>query len=173
MVTLAIHEDGETRSGEGARVSLEVFDDLEREVLRRGEEHLLENASSLCQPSAAGLALRVTVPIALHNDLIGSLSLELDEPEAMTPDHMHIAREVADSLAVAIHSVRLLEEVRASHERLQALSYRLIEVQEMERRHLARELHDEVGQALTSVKINLQTMKRLNDSSELATGSFF
>jgi signal transduction histidine kinase len=169
MVTLAIHEDGETRSGEGARVSLEVFEDLELEMLRRGEEHLLENASSLCQPSAADLALRVTVPIALHNDLIGSLSLELDEPEAMTPDHMHIAREVADSLAVAIHSVRLLEEVRTSHKRLQALSARLLEVQEMERRHLARELHDEVGQALTSVKINLQTMKRLNDSSELAT----
>ena len=38
-----------------------------------------------------------------------------------------------------------------------ALSHRLLEVQERERRHLARELHDEVGQILTGLKITLET----------------
>src|SRR5262249_35844105 len=37
-------------------------------------------------------------------------------------------------------------------ERLQTLSRRLLEVQEAERRHLARELHDEVGQLLTGLR---------------------
>jgi signal transduction histidine kinase len=32
-----------------------------------------------------------------------------------------------------------------------------VEVQEVERRHLARELHDEIGQALTAAKINLES----------------
>lgn len=41
-------------------------------------------------------------------------------------------------------------------ERLRELSGRLMQVQEAERRSLARELHDEIGQALTAVKINLQ-----------------
>ena len=36
---------------------------------------------------------------------------------------------------------------------LQALSRRLLEVQEQERRHLARELHDEIGQALTGLQL--------------------
>jgi signal transduction histidine kinase len=40
---------------------------------------------------------------------------------------------------------------------LRAFSRRLVEVQEVERRHLARELHDEVGQALTAAKISLQS----------------
>ncbi len=40
-------------------------------------------------------------------------------------------------------------------ERLQLLSHRLIEVQETERKHIARELHDEVGQVLTGVKLVL------------------
>jgi|GEM_PF-3187857 len=40
-------------------------------------------------------------------------------------------------------------------ERLQLLSRRLIEVQETERKHIARELHDEVGQVLTGVKLVL------------------
>lgn len=48
------------------------------------------------------------------------------------------------------------------------LAQRLIQIQEMERMHLARELHDEIGQALTSIKLNLQTMRRIGDPALLA-----
>jgi signal transduction histidine kinase len=44
--------------------------------------------------------------------------------------------------------------------RLQSLSSRMLEVQESERRHIARELHDEIGQALTAVKLHLQAALR-------------
>src|SRR5581483_2044697 len=44
--------------------------------------------------------------------------------------------------------------------RLQSLSSRMLEVQESERRHIARELHDEIGQALTAVKLHLQSAMR-------------
>ena len=40
-------------------------------------------------------------------------------------------------------------------ENLERLSARLVDVQEQERRMLARELHDEVGQALTAVKMDI------------------
>ena len=40
---------------------------------------------------------------------------------------------------------------------LRSFSLKLVQAQEIERRHLARELHDEVGQALTAAKINLQS----------------
>jgi len=40
--------------------------------------------------------------------------------------------------------------------KLQALSRRLVEVQETERRNIARELHDEIGQSLTVIQLNLQ-----------------
>lgn len=42
-------------------------------------------------------------------------------------------------------------------ERLQSLSRRLLEVQEIERRSLARELHDEIGQDLTGLKLTLES----------------
>jgi PAS domain S-box-containing protein len=45
-------------------------------------------------------------------------------------------------------------------DRLQVLSRRVVEVQEEERRHLARELHDEIGQTLTAIGINLQSIGR-------------
>ena len=42
-----------------------------------------------------------------------------------------------------------------NREDLERLSARLVDVQEQERRTLARELHDEVGQALTAVKMDI------------------
>jgi len=47
---------------------------------------------------------------------------------------------------------------------LKALSRRLVELQESERRQLARELHDRVGQGLTALRINLDILR-----SELAS----
>jgi signal transduction histidine kinase len=44
---------------------------------------------------------------------------------------------------------------------LQALSRRLVEVQENERRGIARELHDEIGQLLTGLKLILELPERL------------
>jgi PAS domain S-box-containing protein len=44
--------------------------------------------------------------------------------------------------------------------KLQTLSRRLVAAQETERRHIARELHDEIGQALTVAQMNLQTVLR-------------
>ena len=51
-------------------------------------------------------------------------------------------------------------ELRQAKQRLQALSNRMLEVQEAERRHIARELHDEIGQSLTAIKLNLEALQR-------------
>jgi PAS domain S-box-containing protein len=53
--------------------------------------------------------------------------------------------------------------LRQANERLQVLSRRLFQVQEDERRHLARELHDQMGQALIAAKLNLQAAQRLEE----------
>jgi PAS domain S-box-containing protein len=50
---------------------------------------------------------------------------------------------------------QLFCEVEAARSRLELLSRRLVAVQEAERRHLARELHDHIGQELTALKLNL------------------
>ena len=50
-------------------------------------------------------------------------------------------------------------DLQALAQRLESLSARLLDVQEAERRLLARELHDELGQALTAVKISLHTAR--------------
>jgi len=67
-----------------------------------------------------------------------------------------------DNMAEALEQ-RVAERQQAE-EALQILSRQLLEAQENERRHIARELHDEIGQALTAVKINLQAAQRTPDT---------
>jgi signal transduction histidine kinase len=62
------------------------------------------------------------------------------------------------SRAVAIAN-DITKDLRESQEQLQALSRRLVEVQELERRRLSSELHDRVGQNLTALSINLDILK--------------
>jgi PAS domain S-box-containing protein len=59
--------------------------------------------------------------------------------------------------------------LRESAERLQHLSRRLFAVQEEERRHLARELHDEFGQLLTAISLHLQVAKNSPQPSASAS----
>jgi PAS domain S-box-containing protein len=115
---------------------------------------------------------RRSLPLIAHGELVGALDLQSCPTHDSTESHWNedrwtMAREVAGQLAIAIQQARLYEQVRAGQKQLQALSHRLIQAQEAERRHLARELHDEIGQVLTAVKLNLQGAMRLTSLWQL------
>jgi PAS domain S-box-containing protein len=55
----------------------------------------------------------------------------------------------------------------AARNELEALTHRLVRVQEEERRMLARELHDEFGQTLTSLKLNLEAGLKTGTTPDL------
>jgi PAS domain S-box-containing protein len=66
-----------------------------------------------------------------------------------------------DGHAVGVQGIaRDITERKRAQQTLQDYSRRLVEVQEAERRNLSRELHDEIGQALTAIRINLEWMRR-------------
>ena len=53
--------------------------------------------------------------------------------------------------------------------KLKVLSRRLVGAQETERRHIARELHDEIGQSLTVMQLNLQTMLLSHNTKDMTS----
>lgn len=59
------------------------------------------------------------------------------------------------------HYRELLDQARLMQENLRYLSSRVFDVQEEERKRISRELHDEVGQALTAVNMNLAVLKKI------------
>jgi signal transduction histidine kinase len=63
------------------------------------------------------------------------------------------------------------DRVRRQKDRLRALSHRLARAQEDERRQIARELHDEIGQQLTGLRLSLGALRHRStdaDSIDLA-----
>ncbi len=102
----------------------------------------------------------LVMPIVAGGRALGLCSLEKDEPGFFTPEHMHLAEAVASQAAVAVQNAWLFQQLRAGRERLQALSHRLVQVQENERLYVARELHDEAGQALAALTLGLGQLER-------------
>jgi signal transduction histidine kinase len=63
-------------------------------------------------------------------------------------------------------TARDITERKQAQDALQMFSRQLIEAQEDERRRIARELHDQIGQVLTAVKMNLYTVQRVCNGTE-------
>jgi PAS domain S-box-containing protein len=71
-------------------------------------------------------------------------------------------RDYSVGIARDVTTLRTVQKTVIEYaERLRLLSRKLLETQENERRHLARELHDEVGQTLTATKLGLHAMSDL------------
>ena len=65
-------------------------------------------------------------------------------------------------------TARDITERKLAQDALQMFSRQLIEAQEDERRRIARELHDQIGQVLTAVKMNLHTVQQVSQASEVS-----
>ena len=61
---------------------------------------------------------------------------------------------------------RDITERKVAQDALQMFSRQLIEAQEDERRRIARELHDQIGQVLTAIKMNLHTVQQDCNSTD-------
>jgi len=78
-----------------------------------------------------------------------------------------LAASLGIAFVAALYATRLEDRVRLQREKeaqntrdLQMLSAKVLDAQEDERRHISRELHDEVGQVLTAIKVELALAQR-------------
>ena len=95
------------------------------------------------------------------------------EVEVIAKDGRRVPVEVSsraiyeNGLIVGVQgTARDVTERKLAQDALQMFSRQLIEAQEDERRRIARELHDQIGQVLTAVKMNLHAVQRVCDTKE-------
>jgi signal transduction histidine kinase len=113
------------------------------------------------QDRQLGLVTYLGLPIIIRGDVVGVLTLNTEQPRRYSPEELAYLASFADQVALAIENARLFEQMREGRQRLQSLSRQLVEVQEAERRNIARELHDEIGQLLTGLKLLLEMSARV------------
>ena len=101
-------------------------------------------------------------PMLWESHVKGVLQVVDDaEDAAFGPDDVELLTLFANHAAIAMENARLSGELEGEREQLETLSRRLVDAQETERRRIAHELHDEIGQALTAVKLSVQTAQGL------------
>jgi signal transduction histidine kinase len=102
-------------------------------------------------------------PLLFSNRLIGTLHLLSKQENFFTNDNQVLMQSYANLAAVAIQNSLLFDETRRSNRQLHGLSQRLMKAQEKERLNLSRELHDESGQLLTALTVQLGLLDRSVD----------
>jgi signal transduction histidine kinase/tetratricopeptide (TPR) repeat protein len=105
----------------------------------------------------------VMTPLERGGRATGVLAVSVPGPsKQLLRSVQRLARHTSAALELAHeHKDRknVEEELRSSHEQLRSLSGHLQSAREEERTHIAREMHDELGQTLTALKIELSTLK--------------
>jgi signal transduction histidine kinase/PAS domain-containing protein len=99
-------------------------------------------------------------PVTASGKVIGLVELGRAGEDEYEPGATRLVEALAAQAAVAIQNSWLFQQVRSSNERLQSLARNLVEVQENERAYIARELHDEAGQVLSSLKLSLGRLEQ-------------
>lgn len=105
----------------------------------------------------------ICVPLLSRRGVIGSVLLQSarHEREPYSPSDMQVAQALADQIALAIENAQLWRELQRKEEIRGQLLAKIISAQEGERKRIARELHDEAGQALSTVIMSLGVIEEM------------
>jgi signal transduction histidine kinase len=87
-------------------------------------------------------------------ELLGALTVEMPASDPMDPTKEKLVRDLASQAGLVLRNVRLIEDLRASRQRLVA-------AQDEERRRIERNIHDGVQQQLVALAVQLRLAEQL------------
>jgi signal transduction histidine kinase len=93
-------------------------------------------------------------PVTHEGEVLGALTVRMPRGEAFSPTSEGLVRNLASQAGLVLRNVRLIEELRASRQRLVA-------AQDEERRRLERNIHDGAQQQLVALSVKLRLAENL------------
>jgi len=103
----------------------------------------------------AGFRSLAVVPIRYRDQVLGAIHMADEQEGALTQKKIEFIEQLAVMVGEAIYRFSAEEELRKSREELRNLSKYLREARESERTAIAREIHDELGQIITALRLEL------------------
>ena len=91
----------------------------------------------------------LSVEVRHQGELLGALSVSMPANDQLDPSRERLVRDLAAQAGLVLRNVRLIEELKASRQRLVA-------AQDEERRKLERNLHDGAQQQLVALQVKLR-----------------
>jgi signal transduction histidine kinase len=135
--------------------------------LRVGAELRLEARAPQADQGRAALTVRneelptipgagEALPVVHQGELLGAIAVTMPPSEPLGPTQRVLLEDLAHQAALVLRNVRLIEELRASRQRL-------VHAQDEERRRIERNLHDGAQQQLVALAVKLRLAEQLAD----------
>ena len=100
-----------------------------------------------------------TVPLMAGNRLAGVMQFAFSKPYEWLPREQELLRAAGERCMAAAEKAKLLEDLAAREEQVRQLAEHMLHVEEVERRRISRELHDEAGQSLLCIRLQLEMLE--------------
>lgn len=154
-----------TKYAEKIRIS--VGEGIAGTVAETGEPVILEDISKDKRTANAdlvnseGLRGFVSIPLKSKERVVGVMNIASHVAGRFSVDEMSLLNSIGDYLGSTIEQARLHERLARLGERYRTLLRFSLNAQEDERKRIARELHDDTSQAITSMTLSLQAIMTL------------
>jgi len=146
------------------QMEMSIGDGIAGKVAHTGESILLEDVSRdpvTIRPdlvSNEGLQGFVSIPLKAKGKVVGVMNIASHIAGRFSKDDVLLLNTIGDYLGTAIEQAELYAGLARAGERYRALLHHALSAQEQERKRIAREIHDETSQAITSLTLSLQAI---------------
>ncbi len=101
-----------------------------------------------------------SIPLFREKQMAGLLQLGFTTPYRWLPRELELLEAVGERCLLAAEKARLLEELSQREVQIRKLGAHVLQVEEAERRRISRELHDDAGQSMLTLRLKLEQLAR-------------
>jgi signal transduction histidine kinase len=101
-----------------------------------------------------------SIPLATGGRTAGVMQFGFSKSYEWLPREQELLAAAAERCLMAAEKARLLEDLAAREEQVRQLAEHMLHVEEIERRRISRELHDEAGQSLLCIRLQMELLEQ-------------
>src|SRR5262249_38516153 len=107
-----------------------------------------------------------SIPLAADGRTAGVMQFGFTKSYEWLPREQELLAAAAERCLMAAEKARLMEDLAQREEQVRRLAEHMLHVEERERRRISRELHDEAGQSLLCIRLQMELLEQALPESE-------
>ncbi len=110
-----------------------------------------------------------SIPLATEGRTAGVMQFGFTRAYEWLPREQELLAAAAERCLMAAEKARLMENLARREEQIRGLAEHMLHVEEIERRRISRELHDEAGQSLLCIRLHMELIEQALPDTESET----